>query len=185
MSWIEEVEEDQAQGEIAGIYDKLREQRGRVANILKVHSLRPSALVHHLDLYMGLLFGPGKLTRGQRELIAVVTSRQNGCEYCVQHHREALARYMRDTALLDQVCSDHTQATLDPASRALADYAAKLTAQPGSMQESDLAPLRAVGFNDEDILLCNLITAYFNFVNRIAMGLGVEHNEDEVKGYKV
>lgn len=45
---------------------------------------------------MGLLFGPGGLSRRQRELIAVVVSRANGCEYCVNHLAEALARYVRD-----------------------------------------------------------------------------------------
>jgi hypothetical protein len=38
---------------------------------------------------------------------------------------------------------------------------------------------------DEDILLANLVVAYFNFVNRIALGLGVEHGAEEVSGYKV
>ncbi len=37
---------------------------------------------------------------------------------------------------------------------------------------------------DEDILLVNLIISYFNFVNRIALGLGVGFSEEEVKGYK-
>ena len=46
MSWITEIEESDATGDIADVYARLREERGRVANILKVHSLRPPALVH-------------------------------------------------------------------------------------------------------------------------------------------
>lgn len=185
MSWIQEIEEDVATGELADIYARLREQRGRVANILKVHSLRPPALQHHLDLYMGLMFGPGRLTRGQRELIAVVVSRGNGCEYCVQHHREALSRYLRDVEVLDAVCRDYRSAALEPSSRVLADYADKLTRAPAAVGPADLQTLRDFGFSDEDILLCNLIVAYFNFVNRIALGLGVAHSAEEVQGYKV
>jgi alkylhydroperoxidase family enzyme len=52
------------------------------------------------------------------------------------------------------------------------------------MTESDLGELRAVGLSDRDILDVTLITAYFNFVNRIALGLGVDFNEDELKGYR-
>jgi hypothetical protein len=63
MSWITEVDEAAAEGEIAELYAELREQRGKVSNILKVHSLRPQALKHHLDLYMGLMFGAGGLSR--------------------------------------------------------------------------------------------------------------------------
>jgi len=43
--------------------------------------------------------------------------------------------------------------------------------------------LRQAGFSDEDILSINLIVSYFNFVNRIALGLGVEFSEAEVRGY--
>ena len=52
------------------------------------------------------------------------------------------------------------------------------------MTESDLGELRAVGLSDRDILDLTLITAYFNFVNRIAMGLGVEFDADELSGYR-
>ncbi len=41
------------------------------------------------------------------------------------------------------------------------------------MTEEHLAPLRAVGLADRDILDANLVVAYFAFVNRIADGLGV------------
>ena len=55
---------------------------------------------------------------------------------------------------------------------------------PGAMTEIDLGELRAVGLDDRDILDVALVTAYFNFVNRIAMSLGVESTPDELTGYK-
>lgn len=185
MSWIQEHEEDDAQGDIAVLYERLRTERGRVSNILKVHSLRPQALSHHLDLYLGLLFGPGGLSRVQREMIAVAVSRANGCDYCVSHHREALSRYLRDPGMLDGVCTDYTCIHLATQDRALLDYAVKLTVAPWTVDETDVRRLRDAGLDDADILLANLITAYFNFVNRIALGLGVEHSEEEIRGYKV
>ena len=42
------------------------------------------------------------------------------------------------------------------------------------MVESDLAPLRAAGLSDRDIVDLNQVVAYFNYVNRVADGLGVE-----------
>lgn len=42
------------------------------------------------------------------------------------------------------------------------------------MIESDLVPLRAVGLTDRDIVDLNQVVAYFNYVNRVADGLGVE-----------
>lgn len=58
--------------------------------------------------------------------------------------------------------------------RAILDYAATLTRDPGGMREDDLAPLRAAGLEDRDILHANLVTAYYAFVNRVADGLGVQ-----------
>lgn len=185
MSWIKEIEESDATGDIASVYERLREERGRVANILKVHSLRPPALVHHFDLYMGLLFAPGGLTRSQRKLIAVVVSRANRCAYCVSHHAGALARYIRDPEVLRRIVDDYREAELKPVERALADYAHKLTTSPASINEGDIRQLRQTGLDAADILLANLIVAYFNFVNRIALGLGVAYTEDEVRGYRV
>ena len=185
MSWIEEVDEDGASGEIAELYAPLREQRGKVSNILKVHSLRPDALRHHLDLYMGLMFGPGRLGRRQRELVAVAVSQANGCPYCVAHHVEALARYLRDPKQLAALREDACQSFLSPMERAMVDYACKLTRTPQAMEETDVAKLRDAGLADEDVLLVNLIVAYFNFVNRIALGLGVAYDEADVAGYKV
>ena len=52
------------------------------------------------------------------------------------------------------------------------------------MTEVDLGELRAEGLSDADILDITLIVGYFNFVNRIALGLGVTFNHDELSGYR-
>ncbi len=41
------------------------------------------------------------------------------------------------------------------------------------MEEADVDKLRAAGFGDRAILDINQITGYYNFVNRLADGLGV------------
>ena len=70
--------------------------------------------------------------------------------------------------------ADYRQADLDPATRALLDYALKLTLTPAAMTEQDVHVLKAVGFSDPQILSANLVTSYFNFINRVADGLGVD-----------
>ena len=42
------------------------------------------------------------------------------------------------------------------------------------MQESDIQGLRAVGLTDEQVLSTVAITCVFNFMNRLADGLGVK-----------
>lgn len=184
MSWIREIPPAQADDDLARIYARLRGQRGKVANILQVHSLRPQALRRHVELYMDLLFAAGGLSRRQREMIAVVVSEANGCAYCVAHHVEALRAHERDASVLDALASGGMPSGLSEADRALLGYARALTRVPTSIGEGDVSALRAVGFDDDDILLSNLIVSYFNFVNRIALGLGVSFDADEVEGYR-
>ncbi len=53
------------------------------------------------------------------------------------------------------------------------DYAAKLTTGATHITPQDLDELREVGFDDRAILQINLIASWFNYINRVADGLGV------------
>ena len=184
MSWIDEVDVAAADGQLEAIYAELVAKRGKISNILKVHSLNPEALQNHLDLYMTLMFGESGLSRAEREAIGVVVSAANDCAYCVNHHAEALRRYIKDDETLEMLTSADGLETLEPRLSNIVRYAEKLTSAPAAMTEVDLGELRAVGLDDRDILDLALVTAYFNFVNRIAMSLGVEFTPDEATGYK-
>ena len=149
-----------------------------------MHSLNPEALGNHLDLYMTIMFGKSGLSRAEREAIAVVVSANNDCAYCVNHHAEALRRYIKDDETLSMLMSADGLETLEPRLSNIVRHAEKLTNAPGAMTESDLGELRAVGLDDRDILDLSLITAYFNFVNRLALGLGVAYTPEELTGYR-
>ena len=69
---------------------------------------------------------------------------------------------------------DYRQADLQVAERALCDYAVKLTLQPAEMKADDVERLRGFGFTDEQISLATQVIGYFNYINRIADGLGVD-----------
>lgn len=53
------------------------------------------------------------------------------------------------------------------------DYVAKLTRKCSDVQRADVENLRAHGFEDTAILQINLIASWFNYINRVADGLGV------------
>ncbi len=82
-------------------------------------------------------------------------------------------------ALLAALTDDPVQAKLAPADRAIVAYAVKLTVTPRAMDAADVQALRAVGLDDRAIHDVCAITAYFNFVNRMADGLGVELEEPQ------
>ena len=184
MSWIDEVGVDDAEGKLEALYAELLEKRGKVSNILKVHSLNPEAMANHLDLYMTVMFGASGLSRAEREAVAVVVSATNECAYCVNHHAEALRRYIKDDETLELLMSADGLETLEPRLSNIVRHAEKLTSAPSAMTESDLGELRAVGLTDKDILDLTLVVGYFNFVTRIASGLGVNFSTEELGGYK-
>jgi alkylhydroperoxidase family enzyme len=66
---------------------------------------------------------------------------------------------------------------LDGADLALCEYTEKLTLSPSDVGAGDIARLRQVGFDDEGISSATQVVAYFNYINRIAEGLGVAPEE--------
>lgn len=78
-----------------------------------------------------------------------------------------------DASLSRQIKEDWRKADLTPRERAILTYAEKLTLTPARMTKDDVDALRAVGLDDRGVLQVNLITSFFNFVNRVADGLGV------------
>ena len=85
-----------------------------------------------------------------------------------------LRQYSDDPELASHVMHDYTKADLDPQTRGMLDFSVKLTRDPSPMQETDVQNLRATGLSDEQILSVVLITCLFNFMTRVADGLGVE-----------
>jgi len=89
-------------------------------------------------------------------------------------HGGFLRQHSDDPELASHIMHDYTKANLDPQTRGMLDYTAKLTRDPTSMQKSDVESLRNLGLSDEEILAVALITCQFNFMTRLADGLGVE-----------
>jgi len=174
MSWIKEINKEENQL-LKKIYEAA-EQRTKepTANVLKVHSIRPATLKAHMSLYETIMFGDGELSRAQREMIGVVVSKTNSCSYCATHHSEALYHVTQNRAKMEKVAQDYLTADLDKQDFEICKYAEKLTKTPFKMTEIDIDNLRNQGLSDEAIFDINQITAYFNYVNRIVHGLGVE-----------
>lgn len=81
---------------------------------------------------------------------------------------------MRDEDWVRRVAEDPVTATTNARQRAMVDFAVKLTRSPAVVEEADVTRLREEGMNDRCIHDLTAIVAYFNFVNRMASGLGIE-----------
>jgi uncharacterized peroxidase-related enzyme len=183
VAYIRTIHEDEAEGKLFELYDEIQRNRGRVSNILRAQSLNPKGLRAHLDLYMATVFGKGGLSRREAELLAVVVSAQNGDQYCLTHHGEGLDRHARDPEWVKAVSKDPAKAKLNEREAALVHYAIGLTKDPAKGRKEAAGALKSRGFTDEHILQATEIVAYFNFVNRLSLGLGVQLEPDGERDY--
>lgn len=85
MAFIKVIEEENANDTLKDIYGQINKSRGKLSNIMKIHSLLPDTMMKHMDLYKSLMFSKSNLSRELKEMIAVVVSVSNKCEYCIQH----------------------------------------------------------------------------------------------------
>jgi uncharacterized peroxidase-related enzyme len=184
LTYIKVIDECDADGELKLVYERIRSTRGKLSNIMKIQSLMPETMIKHLELYLAIMFSETNLTREEKEILAVVVSTVNGCEYCIKHHSEALNHYWKNEERLKRFITILDDKALTEKFRFVIKHAINLTGNPSAVTKTEIDELKNSGWTDDDILNINLIISYFNFVNRIANGLGVESTEDEVKGYK-
>lgn len=185
MARIEIVDEANAEGRLKEIYKDLMRSRGQLAEVHKAQSLRPESIVKHMDLYMEIMYSKSELTRAQREMIAVVVSSANGCEYCQIHHASALNKYWKNDDRVKNLRKDFNTVDLTPVDHSLCVFAEHLTLHPQDHENQNyIEPLKENGLSDSAILDCILVVAYFNFVNRIVLSTGIEIEGSKGDGFK-
>ena len=81
MPWIRIVPPGEASGPLEAEYRAAVERAGKVWNVVSLMSPNPRALKASMGLYGALLHGASPLSRGQREMLAVVVSAINHCVY--------------------------------------------------------------------------------------------------------
>jgi uncharacterized peroxidase-related enzyme len=177
VSWIERIEYANSTGRLRQAYDRVRGPNGEIDNILAVHSLRPHTLEAHMALYKNALHHTANsLPTWLLEVVGVHVSGLNACDYCVDHHAAGLRRLLADDGRTDAILAalrSGGRGPFDERLRAILDYAERLTLQPASVSQHDLAPMRAAGLDDGQILEVNQVVAYFAYANRTVQGLGV------------
>lgn len=81
MAHIRIVDEHEATGPLAMIYNEAHRRAGRVFNILKIQSQNPAGLASMIGFYTNVFKGESPLSRAQREMLATVVSKTNRCVY--------------------------------------------------------------------------------------------------------
>ncbi|BDD06589.1 carboxymuconolactone decarboxylase family protein [Aureibacter tunicatorum] len=181
MSWIETIAYENAQGQLKKIYDKVKDSKNYIDNILKVHSLRPHTLTGHMSLYKNVLHNSNNtFSKSFLETIGVFVSILNQCEYCIEHHYTGLQRLSEDAQKIKIALeSDDLENKIFTSKESmLLKYAKTLTISPSKLSSNDIIELKNKGINDGEILEINQVASYFAYANRTVLGLGVNLEGD-------
>jgi len=201
MAYISTIDPKQAEEPLAGLYRRFANPDGTVDNVLQVHSINPESLKAHCALYVQAMHRPSPVSRAEREMIGVVVSRLNGCDYCRQHHAAGLRRLLppdrQDVADALESPAPPVSSSAPVANRrppeglgrdlsnretAIVEYVTKLTTNPQAMNRNDAGALRDAGLTDREILDVAQTAAYFAYANRIVLGLGAEVEDGDRLG---
>ena len=81
MPWIKVFSFEEATGYLRQEYEAAIKRAGRIWNIVGIMSQNPRVMKASMDMYGAMMHGPSPLSRGQREMLATVTSSINHCLY--------------------------------------------------------------------------------------------------------
>ena len=91
----------------------------------------------------------------------------------MESHEKGLRSVVESDEQRRAVQENYHSAGLTPRELALLDFAVRLTKFPSGLRKDDLDALRRHDLTDEQIVDAVHCISYFNFINRVLDGLGV------------
>ncbi|MBP6894599.1 MAG: peroxidase-related enzyme [Pseudacidovorax sp.] len=133
---------------------------------------QPAILQERSTVFNAIMYAPGGLSRAERELASAVVSRINGCVYCASVHAQRFEQLAKRNDVIAQVFHEPQGAGTNARERAIVQASITLTATPAAFGADDIAPLRAAGLSDLEILDLIHAIAIFAWANRLMLNLG-------------
>lgn len=172
MPYVNEIEESQADPHLRELYHGIEQKFGFLPHYFKTLGALPKVIEAQLQL-SGAVMGDGALSNVEKEEIGVVVSGINGSGYCMFIHMELLRRFGVEKSLARKLTTDYEDAAVEPKVKALLRFAEKLTRKPYDIEDEDVEAVKKAGWADAAVRELVLTVAYFNFINRVSLGLGL------------
>ena len=97
MAWIETIHEDDAEGDLAKLYEDVIKRFGSPGNFGRGFSLKPHTFETFMKAYMDACFHKkNALPPWYHEAVATYVSVLNGCAFCIAYHAAALLKHCPD-----------------------------------------------------------------------------------------
>jgi uncharacterized peroxidase-related enzyme len=171
---VEIVREADAAGEVAELYEQVRERFGGfVPDVFKLVSSRPDMLGAFVSGYRSMFDG-GHLSREAKEVVALTVARAASCRYCTTAHDALLRLLGTESRYADAVLAGALDDPAIPADvGALARLATTITEHAYRITDDDLDQVRANGWTGPQVLEAVWIACLFNAIVRLADTFGL------------
>jgi len=175
MSRIATIAPGTAQPAVEEIFREIEQAFGRVPNLFRTYAWHPPLLEANWHKVQRVMLA-GALSRKAKEAIALLVSRDNGCQYCVAAHTGALRAIGVGDAEIARIETDLERADIPPRERALIGFARKANSSPHRIDDTEVAALHAAGATDADIVealgVMELFAGFNRFLDALEVPLG-------------
>jgi uncharacterized peroxidase-related enzyme len=179
ISYLEIPDRKSLPDAVETLFQKFEHKLGMLPNMPQIFALTPEHFLKWFSYYDFLMRNEqSALSRREREMMALVVSSENKCEYCLATHSAYLRELTADAILPDVIIHNFRKADIPEREMRLLEFAHKVTTSSFAMNEADLQPLRDVGLTEATIFEAAQVAAMFNFTNRLANALGWKPNPE-------
>ncbi len=146
-------------------------EKTNLADVIKAF---PSGWPEMLAFHDRILRAESPLSIGERELIAAYVSGLNGCRYCLNAHRMYAESFGIAEGVVDRLLADPGHADVPERLRPVLAYVRLLTKSPGALTKAHVDAILDAGWPERAVADAAMVTALYNFMNRIIIGFGVD-----------
>lgn len=174
MPYIKTIPEDQSDGLLTDLYQRITKTAGYLPNHAKIFSLRPKVYEAWLNLQDAIR---SNMRLRRYELVTFAASQELGCSYCMLAHGTILHKNFFSVDEMLSIVKDYRNAGLTTEEVALMALAKKIIRKAGDVNEADIQELREFGLSDEEILDVVLVIDMRAFFSKTIDALGADPDD--------
>jgi uncharacterized peroxidase-related enzyme len=166
------IETQEASKETERIFGEIQGAFGMVPNLFKTYAHHPALLEANWNKVKAVMM-QGSLSGKAKQAIAVLVSKDNGCQYCVAAHRGALKSIGVSDEEIRQIEEDIGKADFSGKEKELIAFARKANLNPVKIPDADFEALKRVGASDAEIVEALGVMEVFTSFNKFLDSLQV------------
>lgn len=176
MARVEQADRSRLPPEFQERFDIVEKSNGYIPNSYLILAHRPSILQAFMDLSKAVIRDEGTLDRGFRFLIAYMSSRTAGCQFCQAHNIQSAARWGVSDQKLEAIWDYETSPLFTDGERAAFDLARAASVVPNAATDEIFVRLKQ-HFSTPQIVEIVSVISLFGWLNRFNDTLHTELDE--------